>query len=52
MIELDLGADIAALRSTFNDIRSVIGVERLEAERPARKTCGMTPRPRRRSPAR
>jgi peptide chain release factor 2 len=32
MIELDLGADIAALRSTFNDIRSVIGVERLEAE--------------------
>jgi peptide chain release factor 2 len=32
MIELDLGADIAALRSTFNDIRSVIGVEGLEAE--------------------
>ncbi|GHF04503.1 peptide chain release factor 2 [Pseudolysinimonas yzui] len=32
MIDLDLGADIAALRSTFNDIRSVIGVERLEAE--------------------
>ncbi|WP_309711006.1 peptide chain release factor 2 [Pseudolysinimonas sp.] len=32
MIELDLGAEIAALRSTFNDIRSVIGVERLEAE--------------------
>ncbi|HWH97300.1 MAG TPA: peptide chain release factor 2, partial [Pseudolysinimonas sp.] len=32
MIELDLGAEIAALRSTFNDIRSVIGVERLQAE--------------------
>jgi peptide chain release factor 2 len=32
MIDLDLGADIAALRSTFGDIRSVIGVERLEAE--------------------
>jgi peptide chain release factor 2 len=32
MIDLDLGTDIAALRSTFNDIRSVIGVERLEAE--------------------
>ncbi len=32
MIDLDLGAEIAALRSTFNDIRSVIGIERLEAE--------------------
>ena len=32
MIDLDLGADIAALRSTFDDIRSVIGVEKLEAE--------------------
>ena len=32
MIDLDLGADIAALRSTFDDIRSVVGVERLEAE--------------------
>jgi peptide chain release factor 2 len=32
MIELDLGADIAALRSTFADIRSVVGVERLQAE--------------------
>jgi peptide chain release factor 2 len=32
MIDLDLGTDIAALRSTFNDIRSVIGVERLETE--------------------
>jgi peptide chain release factor 2 len=32
MIDLDLGTEIAALRSTFNDIRSVIGVERLEAE--------------------
>ena len=32
MIELDLGAEIAALRSTFADIRSVVGVERLEAE--------------------
>jgi peptide chain release factor 2 len=32
MIELDLGAEIAALRSTFGDIRSVVGVDRLEAE--------------------
>ena len=32
MIDLDLGAEIAALRSTFDDIRSVIGVDRLEAE--------------------
>jgi peptide chain release factor 2 len=32
MIDLDLGAEIAALRSTFDDIRSVIGVERLQAE--------------------
>ncbi len=32
MIDLDLGTDIAALRSTFADIRSVVGVERLEAE--------------------
>jgi peptide chain release factor 2 len=32
MIDLDLGAEIAALRSTFDDIRSVIGVEKLEAE--------------------
>ena len=32
MIDLDLGSEIAALRSTFNDIRSVIGVEKLEAE--------------------
>jgi peptide chain release factor 2 len=32
MIDLDLGAEIAALRSTFGDIRSVIGVERLETE--------------------
>jgi peptide chain release factor 2 len=32
MIDLDLGTEIAALRSTFNDIRSVIGVERLETE--------------------
>jgi peptide chain release factor 2 len=32
MIDLDLGAEIAALRSTFDDIRSVVGVERLEAE--------------------
>jgi len=32
MIDLDLGVQIAALRSTFDDIRSVIGVERLEAE--------------------
>ena len=32
MIELDLGAEIAALRSTFDDIRSVVGVERLQAE--------------------
>jgi peptide chain release factor 2 len=32
MIDLDLSAQIAALRSTFNDIRSVVGVEKLEAE--------------------
>ncbi|HEX3678955.1 MAG TPA: PCRF domain-containing protein, partial [Galbitalea sp.] len=32
MDELDFSADIAALRSTFADIRSVIGVERLQAE--------------------
>ncbi|CAN5326150.1 peptide chain release factor 2 [soil metagenome] len=32
MIELDLSDQIAALRSTFNDIRSVVGVERLEAD--------------------
>ena len=32
MIDLDLGLQIAALRSTFADIRSVVGVERLEAE--------------------
>src|SRR3954462_2165525 len=32
MIELDLGDQIAALRSTFDDIRSVVGVQRLEAE--------------------
>src|SRR4051812_32092883 len=32
MIELDLSDQIAALRSTFNDIRSVVGVDRLEAE--------------------
>jgi peptide chain release factor 2 len=32
MIELDLGDQIAALRTTFSDIRSVVGVDRLEAE--------------------
>jgi peptide chain release factor 2 len=32
MDELDFSEQIAALRSTFADIRSVIGVERLEAE--------------------
>jgi peptide chain release factor 2 len=32
MDELDFSADIAALRSTFADIRTVIGVDRLEAE--------------------
>ena len=32
MIDLDLSAQIAALRSTFNDIRSVVGVDKLEAE--------------------
>jgi peptide chain release factor 2 len=32
MIDLDLADDIAALRSTFSDIRAVVGVERLEAE--------------------
>ncbi|HEY5320485.1 MAG TPA: peptide chain release factor 2 [Galbitalea sp.] len=32
MDELDLREEIAALRSTFADIRSVVGVDRLEAE--------------------
>jgi peptide chain release factor 2 len=32
MIELDIAEQVAALRSTFADIRSVVGVERLEAE--------------------
>lgn len=32
MNELDISEDLAALRSTFADIRSVVGVERLEAE--------------------
>lgn len=32
MLELDLSDDIKALRSTFSDIRAVIGVDRLEAE--------------------
>jgi peptide chain release factor 2 len=32
MDELDLSGQIAALRATFNDIRSVVGVERLESE--------------------
>jgi peptide chain release factor 2 len=32
MIELDLSDQIDALRSTFSDIRSVVGVDRLEAE--------------------
>jgi peptide chain release factor 2 len=32
MDELDLRDEIAALRSTFADIRSVVGVDRLEAE--------------------
>jgi peptide chain release factor 2 len=32
MDELDFSAEIAALRSTFGDIRSVIGVDRLTAE--------------------
>jgi peptide chain release factor 2 len=32
MDELDFSSEIAALRSTFADIRSVIGVERLEAD--------------------
>jgi peptide chain release factor 2 len=32
MDELDFSVEIAALRSTFDDIRSVVGVERLEAE--------------------
>ncbi|MEO6827436.1 MAG: peptide chain release factor 2 [Microbacteriaceae bacterium] len=32
MMELDFSEQIAALRSTFNDIRSVIGVDRLRAE--------------------
>ena len=32
MIDIDLSDEIRALRSTFADIRSVVGVERLEAE--------------------
>ncbi|HEV7957637.1 MAG: peptide chain release factor 2 [Microbacteriaceae bacterium] len=32
MTDLDISEQIAALRSTFADIRSVVGVERLEAE--------------------
>lgn len=32
MDDLDFSAEIAALRSTFTDIRSVVGVDRLEAE--------------------
>ena len=32
MIELDISEQIAALRATFADIRSVVGVDRLEAE--------------------
>lgn len=32
MDELDFSVEIAALRSTFSDIRSVVGVERLAAE--------------------
>ncbi len=32
MIELDLSDQIATLRKTFDDIRAVIGVEKLEAE--------------------
>ncbi len=32
MIDLDISDDIAALRSTFRDIRGVVGVERLERE--------------------
>ncbi|MEY2849824.1 MAG: hypothetical protein RI885_2491 [Actinomycetota bacterium] len=32
MTDLDIAEQIAALRSTFSDIRSVVGVERLEAE--------------------
>jgi peptide chain release factor 2 len=31
MIDLDISDDLASLRSTFDDIRSVIGLERLEA---------------------
>jgi peptide chain release factor 2 len=32
MIELDISEKVATLRSTFADIRSVVGVDRLEAE--------------------
>ena len=32
MIDLDISEQIAALRSTFGDIRAVVGVDRLEAE--------------------
>ena len=59
MIELDLSDQIATLRKTFDDIRAVIGVDKLEAEiarpqrrRPRRRTSGTTPTTRRRSRAR
>ena len=32
MNELDISEDLSALRSTFADIRSVVGVDRLEAD--------------------
>lgn len=32
MNELDISEDLAALRSTFADIRSVVGIDRLEAD--------------------
>ncbi|MEO7148253.1 MAG: peptide chain release factor 2, partial [Terrimesophilobacter sp.] len=32
MNELDISAELADLRSTFSDIRSVVGVDRLTAE--------------------
>ena len=32
MLELDLSPEIAALRSTFRDIRAVVDVDALEAE--------------------
>jgi peptide chain release factor 2 len=59
MIELDLSAQIAEVRSTFSDIRAVVDVDKLKAtiaelseqasaSRPVRPICGTTLRRRRR----